>query len=110
MSNSVMNKTNATEESFWSMLSKSGNEFAIYIPRIQRDYAQGRQDGATKQIRDTFVNDIFNSVVSYKETGDVLDVNFIYVLRIKTSLLDKRHQRRSVIKWFDILPRHTFGT
>ena len=78
MSNEIMNKTNATEESFWSMLSKTGNEFAIYIPRIQRDYAQGRTDDATKQIRDKFVDDIFESIVNYKETGKVLDVNFIY--------------------------------
>ena len=78
MSNEVQNKTNATEESFWSMLSRVGNEFAIYIPRIQRDYAQGRQDEATKQIREKFVDDIFDSLVSYKETGKVLDVNFIY--------------------------------
>lgn len=78
MSKELLNKTNATEESFWSMLSKAGSEFAIYIPRIQRDYAQGRQDGATRQIRDTFVSDIFNSIVNYKETGNVLDVNFIY--------------------------------
>ena len=78
MSNEVLNKTNATEESFWSMLSRAGNEFAIYIPRIQRDYAQGRTDDATKQIRDQFVDDIFDSIVKYKDTGKVLDVNFIY--------------------------------
>lgn len=78
MSNEIQNKTNATEESFWSMLSRVGSEFAIYIPRIQRDYAQGRQDNATKQIRDKFVDDIFDSLVNFKETGKVLDVNFIY--------------------------------
>lgn len=78
MSNEVQNKTNATEESFWSMISRSGSEFAIYIPRIQRDYAQGRQDNATKQIRDKFVDDIFDSLVRYQETGNILDVNFIY--------------------------------
>lgn len=78
MSNEVQNKTNATEESFWSMLSRVGSEFAIYIPRIQRDYAQGRPDDATKQIREKFVDDIFDSLVNYKETGKVLDVNFIY--------------------------------
>lgn len=78
MSNEILNKTNATEESFWSMLSKTGSEFSIYIPRIQRDYAQGRLDNATKQIRDKFVDDIFDSLISYAETGNVLDVNFIY--------------------------------
>ena len=78
MYNESKNKTNATEESFWSMLSKESNEFAIYIPRIQRDYAQGRPDDATKQIRDKFVDDIFNCLVNYAETGKYLDVNFIY--------------------------------
>lgn len=78
MSNEIQNKTNATEESFWSMLSRTGNESAIYIPQIQRDYAQGRQDNTTKQIRDKFVDDIFASLVSYQETGKILDINFIY--------------------------------
>lgn len=78
MSNDIQNKTNATEESFWSMLSRTGSEFAIYIPRIQRNYAQGRLDNTTKQIRDKFVDDIFGSLVNYQETGNILDVNFIY--------------------------------
>lgn len=78
MSNEIPDKTNATEESFWSMLSKAGSEFAIYIPRIQRDYAQGRTDDATTQIRDKFVNDIFDSIVNYADDGKILDVNFIY--------------------------------
>lgn len=78
MSNEIQNKTNATEESFWSMLSRTGNEYVIYIPRIQRDYAQGRLDNTTKQIRDKFVDDIFESLVNYQATGNILDVNFIY--------------------------------
>ena len=78
MDNGIQNKTNATEESFWSMLSRAGSEFAIYIPRIQRDYAQGRPDDATKQIREKFIDDIFDSIVNYQETGKILDVNFIY--------------------------------
>ena len=78
MNNDMQTRTNATEESFWSMLSKSGNEFAIYIPRIQRDYAQGRTDDATRQIRDRFVEDIFDSLVHFQETGKCLDINFIY--------------------------------
>jgi len=78
MSHDLANKTNATEESFWSMLNKTGSEFDIYIPRIQRDYAQGRPDDATKQIRDKFVEDIFDSLINYKQTRRILDVNFIY--------------------------------
>lgn len=78
MTNVIQNKTNATEESFWSMLSNPQNEFAIYIPRIQRDYAQGRLDNATKQIRDRFVDDIFDSITNFKKTGKILNINFIY--------------------------------
>lgn len=79
MSNVSQNREEkATEESFWSMLSKTGNEFSIYIPRIQRDYAQGRLDDTTSQIREKFVDDIFESIVYYQETKKVLDVNFIY--------------------------------
>ena len=78
MNHDLANKTNATEESFWSMLTKAGSEFDIYIPRIQRDYAQGRPDDATKQIRDKFVDDIFESLINYKQTRKILDVNFIY--------------------------------
>lgn len=78
MANEIQNKTSATDESFWSMLSKVGNEFSIYIPRIQRDYAQGRTDPATTQIRDKFVNDIFDSILTFETTHKPLDVNFIY--------------------------------
>ena len=77
MNDEIRNKTNATEESFWSMLSKTGSDFAIYIPQIQRDYAQGRPDDTTKQIREKFVDDIFESIVNYPN-GKILDVNFIY--------------------------------
>ena len=78
MNDNIQDKTNATEESFWSMLSKAGSEFSIYIPRIQRDYAQGRLDAASTQIREKFVDDIFDSLVNHTDDGQVLDVNFIY--------------------------------
>lgn len=32
----------------------------IVIPRIQRDYAQGRQDSRTKEIRSNLLNDLFS--------------------------------------------------
>ncbi len=32
----------------------------ILIPRIQRDYAQGRQDNRTKEIRETLLEDVFS--------------------------------------------------
>lgn len=79
MENSTyQNKATATEESFWSMLGKENNEFSIYIPRIQRDYAQGRADQATKQIRDKLVDDMFDSIINHSDDGNVLDLNFVY--------------------------------
>lgn len=79
MENSTyQNKATATEESFWSMLGKENNEFSIYIPRIQRDYAQGRTDPATKQIRDKLVDDMFDSIINHADDGQVLDLNFVY--------------------------------
>ena len=32
----------------------------VVIPRIQRDYAQGRQDNRTKEIRANLLNDLFS--------------------------------------------------
>lgn len=45
----------------------------IKIPKIQRDYAQGRE--VEKTIRSRFLNAIFNHLVSEKET---MDLDFIY--------------------------------
>ena len=75
MNSKPQSNTNATEESFWSMLCKG---FDIYIPRIQRDYAQGRLDGAALLIRERFVDDIFNCLKNNPMDGGILDVNFIY--------------------------------
>lgn len=75
MNSKPQSNTNATEESFWSMLCKG---FDIYIPRIQRDYAQGRLDGAARMIRERFVDDIFNCLKNNPRDGGILDVNFIY--------------------------------
>lgn len=36
----------------------------IVIPRIQRDYAQGRQDSHTKEIRSNLLNDLFSKRLS----------------------------------------------
>lgn len=75
MNSNPQSNTNATEESFWSMLCKG---FDIYIPRIQRDYAQGRLNGAALLIRERFVDDIFNCLKNNPIDGGILDVNFIY--------------------------------
>ena len=64
----------ASRESFWSILSEGKNDYTICIPRIQRDYAQGREEPEVVQIRKNFINSIFSSL----ENNSSLDINFIY--------------------------------
>ncbi|WP_192823934.1 DUF262 domain-containing protein [Rufibacter sp. LB8] len=61
---------------FWQLLG----EFKVEIPIIQRDYAQGRENVKTKQIRDNFLDKILaaiddeNSILEKKS----LDLDFVY--------------------------------
>lgn len=57
--------------SFLALIKK----FKIEIPIIQRDYAQGRDNSKISEIRNTFINDIFESVVKKREP---IDFDFIY--------------------------------
>lgn len=66
------NSAEASRENFWSILNNK--KYTISIPRIQRDYAQGRKEPEPTQIRQTFLKDAFNSL-----TNNVpMDINFIY--------------------------------
>ncbi len=55
---------------------------SIVIPQIQRPYAQGRTDGVCTYIRNTFLDEIFESL--QKEDDEIFDLNFIYGI-IKSS-------------------------
>lgn len=46
----------------------------IVIPKIQRPYAQGRQDGVCTYVRNTLLNEMFANF----NTDEVFDFNFIY--------------------------------
>lgn len=46
----------------------------IVIPKIQRPYAQGRVDGVSTFVRNSFLEEIF----SYLSSGDIMDLNFVY--------------------------------
>ena len=46
----------------------------IVIPKIQRPYAQGRQDGVCTYVRNTLLNEMFANF----KTDDIFDLNFIY--------------------------------
>lgn len=70
--NAVNTTTDALRENFWSLLSNK--KYTICIPRIQRDYAQGREEPEPTQIRQVFLKDVFDAL----ENGKELDINFIY--------------------------------
>jgi len=62
-----------TQSTFWELLAENKK---VEIPMLQRDYAQGRRDSRTKQIRDNFVKalcEVFN--VDVQES---LILDFIY--------------------------------
>lgn len=46
----------------------------IVIPKIQRPYAQGRSDGVSTYVRETFMEELFNTI----RGDEILDLNFIY--------------------------------
>jgi hypothetical protein len=57
--------------SYLSLIKK----FKIEIPIIQRDYAQGRNDNKINEIRKSFIDDIFESILVKREP---IDFDFIY--------------------------------
>lgn len=70
--NLVNSSAEASRENFWSLLNEK--KYTICIPRIQRDYAQGREEPEPTQIRQTFLKDVFESL----RNNTTMDVNFIY--------------------------------
>ena len=46
----------------------------IVIPKIQRPYAQGRSDGVSTFVRNSFLEEIFENLTS----GEIMDLNFVY--------------------------------
>lgn len=56
--------------SFLDMMRKGG----VRIPKIQRDYAMGRLDKGTTEVRERFVRDLMESVW----TGKTLSLDFVY--------------------------------
>lgn len=51
------------------------NEYKIEIPRVQRDYVQGRKDERSKIVRTNLLNDI---KAAYEGRIDPLDLSFVY--------------------------------
>lgn len=67
----------------WNLLSNDvGNhslKYGITIPMIQRDYAQGRLNPKSVEIRNQFISDIKNSIIRVNEEGsEPLELDFVY--------------------------------
>ena len=72
--------------SFWQLLEKH----SVKIPLIQRDYAQGRLDSRSKEIREGFVGAL---KVALRDGSD-LDLDFIYGSDISQDLVILDGQQR----------------
>lgn len=59
-----------TKYTFWELLSN----YKIEIPKIQRDYAQGRKEPKIINIVDVFLEDIKSSIIN----SDELNLDFVY--------------------------------
>ncbi len=70
-----MGKYNNTMQQGVSFLELIVNT-KILVPKIQRDYAQGRLDNKASEIRDNFLSSIFDSLSSSNDEPLLLD--FIY--------------------------------
>lgn len=64
--------TTNTKTTFWSII----NENVIVIPQIQRDYAQGRKDNDTVEIRKNIIQSFFNAIS--KPSDNAIDIDFVY--------------------------------
>lgn len=66
-----MNNESSKNISFWKLLSN----YKIEIPKIQRDYAQGRTDKKTTTLRENFLNALIEAI---KEKDKKLELDFVY--------------------------------
>lgn len=68
---------------FWNILSNTSEAISvpngILIPKIQRDYAQGRKTTRASEIRNEFLKNIKDAVVEFKNgSSKGLDLDFVY--------------------------------
>ena len=81
---------------------------SIVIPQIQRPYAQGRTDGVSTYIRNTFLDEIFENLSS--NDNEIFDLNFIYGIikpnndEFKLELLDGQQRLTTLflLYWYII--------
>lgn len=68
---------------FWNILSNTNETISvpngILIPKIQRDYAQGRITTRANEIRNEFLKNIKDAIVEFKKDSKKgLDLDFVY--------------------------------
>ena len=59
-----------TKYTFWELIS----EYCIEIPKIQRDYAQGRKDKDIEKIANKFLKDLHSTIINEEQ----LNLDFVY--------------------------------
>ncbi len=57
---------------FWQLV----NKYIIEIPLLQRDFAQGRNDKKSEEIREKFLNDLLESLSSAEKKS--IELDFVY--------------------------------
>lgn len=72
------------EKSFFELLKEN----KVSIPKIQRDYAQGRKTKNIQYIREMFLNNLFK-VLSDNHDNNKLKLDFVYGYEDKDKLKDK---------------------
>lgn len=81
-------KTQSEELSYADILRRGGN---IVVPLIQRDYAQGRNTDKAREIRKSFVYDIYKCLMS---TDKVMNLDFVYGAKNSTGFVPLDGQQR----------------
>ena len=76
----------SNENTFWKLLSN----YDIYIPNLQREYAQGRDEPDIEQIRKMLLDEMYEAL----ETENVLTLNFIYGAQKNTQFIPIDGQQR----------------
>ena len=64
--------------------SEYSDAISFEIPIIQRDYAQGRSDGRSKEIRKTFLGSLIAAVENYPQKN--IELDFVYGKRNKNKV------------------------
>lgn len=79
-----------TQTSFWALFGKnsSGENLSIEIPKIQRDYAQGRANA--QAIRDGFLSSIFDAL----KNNESLKLDFVYGYKKEDKFIPLDGQQR----------------